>query len=96
MAWFRNHYECGDCGASWSDEWSCCCDDDCPSCGSRHWSPHASDDLTFLVAMQDGRFLVLESPVAAEHKPRYSPVAVVATAEAASAFISARKGVYWE
>lgn len=29
---FRNHYEC-ECGESWDDEWSCCCDDECAACG---------------------------------------------------------------
>ena len=38
---FINHYRC-DCGEEWSDEWSCACDDDCPSCGTT-CSPHESD-----------------------------------------------------
>jgi hypothetical protein len=21
MAWYRNHYHCGDCGTHWDDEW---------------------------------------------------------------------------
>jgi len=44
--WFLNHYTCGKCGHQWSDEWSATCDDDCPSCGARHWAPTHSDDLT--------------------------------------------------
>ena len=43
--WFRNHYRCGQCGNEWSDEWSATCDDDCPKCGARHWSPVDSEDL---------------------------------------------------
>jgi len=31
--WLLVNYEC-DCGAEWSDEWSCACDDECPSCGA--------------------------------------------------------------
>ena len=42
---FRNFYRCGDCGHEWRDEWSCMCDDDCPECGSRHWTPHKSEDI---------------------------------------------------
>jgi len=39
---FINHYEC-DCGNTWSVEWSCTCDDECPSCG-KSVSPHQSED----------------------------------------------------
>lgn len=42
---FRNHYLCPDCGHSWTDDWDSTCDDDCPNCGTRHISPHKSDDL---------------------------------------------------
>ena len=48
--WFRNHYRCSACGHAWTDEWSATCDDDCPSCGARHWSPTHSDDLTPSIA----------------------------------------------
>ncbi len=54
MAWYRNHYHCGDCGTDWEDEWSCCCDDECPECGSRHWSPVESEDLTEVVWQTEG------------------------------------------
>jgi predicted nucleic acid-binding Zn-ribbon protein len=43
--WFLNYYRCDECGHDWTDEWSCMCDDDCPHCGARHWSPYKSDDL---------------------------------------------------
>lgn len=75
MAWYRNHYHCGDCGTDWEDEWSCCCDDECPECGSRHWSPVASEDLTEVVRLDGTSFLVLRSPDRASHKPQYSVVA---------------------
>ncbi len=88
MAWFLNHYHCDDCGADWEDEWSCCCDDDCPECGSRHWSPVASDDLTFVISEDDNGFAVFESPRTAEDKPRYTRVAVAPSAEAATAYIT--------
>ncbi len=41
---FINHYKCGDCGCRWQDQWSSMCDDDCPKCGSRHWTPTHSED----------------------------------------------------
>lgn len=96
MAWFLNHYHCGDCGADWKDEWSCCCDDECPNCGSSDWSPVKSEDLTFIVERGEDGFVVFESPFGAEDKPRYARVAVAPTAEAASAFIECRQAIYWD
>ncbi|MBN9316540.1 MAG: hypothetical protein J0I99_12425 [Devosia sp.] len=87
MAWYLNHYHCQDCNAAWSDEWSCCCDDDCPQCGSRHWSPYASEDLTEIVREQDGLFVVMRSPDSADHKPRYEPIARFTSNELANRFI---------
>ena len=69
MAWFRNHYSCSQCGKSWTDEWSCQCDDDCPHCGARHMSPSASDDLTEVSAELDGDLVLLRSPESAERHP---------------------------
>jgi len=75
MAWYFNSYHCGDCGTDWTDEWSCCCDDECPSCGSRHWSPYESVDLTEVVCEDRGEFVVLRSPDTAAHRPNYRPIA---------------------
>jgi hypothetical protein len=96
MAWFRNHYHCDDCGAQWEDEWSCCCDDECPRCGSKNWSPFKSDDLTFLVEPEEELFAVFESPITAEHSPRYARVAIAPTPDAANAYISYRQAAYWD
>lgn len=46
MPWFTNHYECPKCSETWCDEWSAMCDDDCPKCGTRHISPHQSEQTT--------------------------------------------------
>lgn len=43
-AWFLNYYQCP-CGNTWSDEWSCTCDDECSECGLSI-SPDESDDLS--------------------------------------------------
>ena len=95
MAWFRNHYHCNKCGADWEDEWSCCCDDDCPECGSRHWSPLKSDDLTFLVEPEQGIFAVYVSPMCAEHSPEYELTAIALSADSAEAYINYRLASYW-
>lgn len=87
MAWFRNHYHCGDCGTDWEDEWSCCCDDDCPSCGSRHWSPVESDDLTEVIDITGNSVVLLRSPEGAEHHPDYEAVAHFASEEAAQRYV---------
>ncbi|TXN73439.1 hypothetical protein [Methylobacterium sp. WL6] len=33
MAWYRSQYECEDCGCTWENEWSCCCNDERGECG---------------------------------------------------------------
>lgn len=45
---FRNHYECPNDGTKWSDEWTCRCNDRCPTCDAEI-EPHSSDDLMGLV-----------------------------------------------
>ena len=62
MAWYRNLYHCTDCGASWEDEWSCGCDDECPVCGSGDWSPYESEGLTEVIQPMGQEFVVLRSP----------------------------------
>ena len=44
MTVLLNHYHCVECNTSWTDEWSCACDDDCPVCG-RDIEPHHSEEL---------------------------------------------------
>lgn len=87
MAWYLNHYRCGDCGARWSNEWSCCCDDECDRCGSRNWSPYKSDDLTEVIEQEGDEFVVLSSAETAEHYPNYRAVARFTSLELANRFI---------
>lgn len=87
MAWYRNHYHCGDCGTDWEDEWSCCCDDECPECGSRHWSPLESEDLTEVTVICPAGVAVLRSPENADHRPRYRMLAEFAELPAAERFV---------
>jgi predicted nucleic acid-binding Zn-ribbon protein len=76
MAWYLNHYHCTDCGTSWTDEWSATCDDECPNCGSRNWSPYESEDLSTVVQREGNQFVVLHSPRDVEEdRPRYEVVA---------------------
>ncbi len=85
--WFRNHYRCDRCGTSWTDEWSCCCDDDCPQCGARHMSPLESEDLTIIIDEDDdGTFAVLCSPDSASDEPDYDEVARFPTKAEARAY----------
>lgn len=87
MAWYLNHYHCGDCGTDWADEWSCGCDDECPNCGSGDWSPVESEDLTEIVEPAGRGFVVLRSPETAEHGPSYVQVAEFPTRELAVKYI---------
>lgn len=87
MAWYRNHYHCGDCGTDWEDEWSCGCDDECPNCESSDWSPVESEDLTEVVCETPDGFVVMRSPESAEDKPRYTPIAQFGTRALALRFL---------
>jgi hypothetical protein len=88
MAWYANHYSCERCGRDWTDEWSCMCDDDCPHCGSRHYSPEDSEDLTEVIERDGADFVVLRSPDTAEDDPDYKEIGRFPTEEAARAFLA--------
>ena len=90
MAWFRNHYECARCGAEWTDDWSCTCDDDCPDCGARHMSPVDSDDLTEIVEQRGDLFFALRSPANAGHYPDYVDLGAFTTRQLAEVYLSFR------
>jgi hypothetical protein len=74
--WFRNKYRHEECGASWEDEYSCICNDKCPSCNAEI-EPEESDDLTVRVMENEeddryyGRWGVYLSPESAEYDPDY-------------------------
>jgi len=87
MAWYRNHYHCGDCSTDWEDEWSCCCDDECPNCGSGDWSPVQSEDLTEIICESDQGYDVFRSADTADHKPRYRFIASFQSADLAARFV---------
>ena len=42
---FRNHYKCPECGAEWTDEYSCMVDDECGACGTGDISPTHSENI---------------------------------------------------
>ncbi len=72
MAWFLNKYACTSCGAAWEDEWSCCCDDECPECGV-DFSPYYSDDISaYTEESGEGSYIIYYSPPEAEHIPDYT------------------------
>ena len=87
MAWFLNHYACDRCHRRWSSDWPCMCDDDCPHCGSRHYSPSHSDDLTEFIETEGDVFIVLRSSDAAEHGPDYEEIGRFPTRALAEAFL---------
>ena len=64
------------------------CDDDCPRCGSRHYSPEHSEDLTEIIVPEGGVFVVLVSPDTAEDDPSYEEIGRFPTHEAAEAFLA--------
>jgi len=88
MAWFVNVYRCVRCKRTWTDEWSCTCDDDCPHCGARHMSPMTSEDLTDLIGQEGTEFVVLRSPDTAEHDPDYEELGRFPSRETAEEFLA--------
>src|SRR6185437_12600290 len=50
--WFRKYYECPECGESWTDEWSCACNDHCPGCNIE-CEPESWEDLSRPVTIED-------------------------------------------
>jgi hypothetical protein len=88
MAWYRNYYICERCDSTWTDEWSCMCDDDCVHCGARHMSPYNSDDLTEIIERDGDDFVVLWSPETAEHKADYRELGRFATKSEAEGFLA--------
>jgi predicted nucleic acid-binding Zn-ribbon protein len=78
MAWYLNTYECSKCGHTWDDEWSCCCDDDCPECGASDFSPLESKDLSVYVEKDgSGNFSIFYSSPDAANSPEYKILASV-------------------
>lgn len=88
MAWYCNYYRCARCGYEWPDEWSCTCEDDCPSCGARHMTPYESDDLTTIIEPDGGEFVVLWSPESAEHEADYCELGRFPTRRKAERFLA--------
>lgn len=72
MAWFLKSYRCDRCDTSWKDEWSCACNDRCPSCDAEV-EPYTWDDVSVVVAEDaaKGGWVVSVSPPTAEHSPEY-------------------------
>lgn len=50
--WFKNKYECSECDTTWTDEWSCTCDDRCPKCNIET-EPSSSIDLSKPLTKED-------------------------------------------
>jgi hypothetical protein len=89
MAWFLNHYECERCDGTWTDQWSCMCDDECPHCGARDMTPSESEELTTLIEREGNEFVVRWSPDTAEHDPDYRELGRFPTQEQAMEFLAA-------
>jgi len=89
MAWFLNHYECERCDGTWTDQWSCMCDDECPHCGARDMTPSESEELTTVIEREGKEFVMFWSPDTAEHDPDYRELGRFSTREQAIEFLSA-------
>jgi hypothetical protein len=71
MVWFLKYYRHHECHTSWTDEWSCACNDRCPQCNAEI-EPYKWADLSVIVQDNgDGTWDVLVSPATAEDRPDY-------------------------
>ena len=70
MPWFIKYYRHEGCGTAWTDEWSCACDDECPTCGAEI-EAYRWDDLSVRVDESSKGWVVSVSPPTAEHSPEY-------------------------
>jgi hypothetical protein len=65
--WFENTYKCSECETTWTDEWSCTCNDRCPECNAEI-EPSSSIDLSKPLSQEDyqgaARLLALKLGVA--------------------------------
>jgi hypothetical protein len=87
MSWFRKTHECP-CGNTWTEEWSCLCDDECSRCG-KDIEVSEDEDLSIVVeeiqmvqfegadpnAPAPPVWRVMISPATAEDDPDYRMVA---------------------
>ena len=90
MAWYLNQYHCEACHTSWQDEWSCACNDRCPTCNAEI-DPEDSIDQTFgFVTLDnadpDGPTMVELSPETAEDAPDYVDHGPFPTRQAAETY----------
>ena len=87
VRWFEKSYLCPECATEWTDEWSCACDDRCPTCRTES-SPVSVRDLSRELHPEDfegaGRMLGLRTEGAARRVPS------IVTAEQAREYAEAR------
>jgi hypothetical protein len=72
MSWFLKYYRHDECDTSWTDEWSCACNDHCPKC-DEEIEPYNWADLSVVLSQEIDRngWIVSVSAVDAEHDPEY-------------------------
>lgn len=52
VQWFEKSYDCSRCGNTWTDEWSCTCNDRCPQCDAET-EPTSAIDLSRRLTAED-------------------------------------------
>jgi hypothetical protein len=78
--WYRNCYECSECKTAWDDEWSCKCNDRCPTCNVETQPSHSNDlrrPLTSADYVGAGRLLrtseaLRQTEITAQDAKRYA------------------------
>jgi len=75
---FRNFYRCPRDGTDWFDEWSCACNDRCPTCNTEI-EPFASNELCLhchavVDSVEDGKCPNCGEPVEDSDTPQTEPL----------------------
>ncbi|PDT92131.1 hypothetical protein CO669_02365 [Bradyrhizobium sp. Y36] len=87
MVWFLNIYRCDRCQKTWTGEWSCTYDHECPHCGFRDMSPLNSEKLDGIDRGGRRQVRVLRSSDQAEDDPDYKELGRFSTRDAAKEFL---------
>lgn len=91
MSWFRHHFHCEACAASWLAEAEEIVQSDCPFCGNRDVFAYKSDDRSIVIEDHGQLFVVLEAMKTAERRGEVRKVKTFPSRAKADSFAAKRR-----
>lgn len=91
MSWFRHHFHCEACAASWLAEAEEIVQSDCPFCGTRDVFAYKSDDRSIVIEDHGQLFVVLEAMKTAERRSEDRKVKAFPSRAKADSFAASRR-----